>query len=161
MVFHACSPETEVGGADHSNAHPGFDVAECGGVGSPPFLTEELSDALEGVDCFWAQHAINGDDKGDEGAAMFMALAQIFCLLFVFRGDETFLRIFVDVSLGIEVLDADVKDGVLAADEEATDQQVATFGSGNCRGCVVGNVGGRWSGDGSEGVAGGARSVER
>ena len=44
---------------------------------------------------------------------MLMTFAHIFFLLFIF------MRIFVDAGLGIEVLNSDVEDGVLAADEEA------------------------------------------
>ena len=29
-VFHSGSAKTEVGGADNSNAHSGFDIAKCG-----------------------------------------------------------------------------------------------------------------------------------
>jgi len=65
VIFQARTTKTKVGGTDNSGDHARFDVAECGRTGAPPFVTEELSDPFEGVDCSRAKHAIDGDNKGN------------------------------------------------------------------------------------------------
>jgi len=120
VVFHARAAKTEVGGLCNCDAHARFDVAKGGRVGTPPFFTEELSDPFEGVDCLGAEHAINGHNKRNKVVTVLVAFLLVFFLFGVFRSNETFLRIFVDVGLGIEVLKPDVKDGIPAAAEEST-----------------------------------------
>ena len=127
MVFHACATKTEVGGAGNGDAHARFDVAKGGRVGTPPFFTEELSNPFEGVHCFGAEHAINGHNKRNKIATLLVAFLFVFFLFGVFRSNQTFLWIFVDVGLGIQVLKPDVEDGIPAAAEESSNQQISAF----------------------------------
>jgi len=52
----------------------------------------------------------------------------VFLLLCVFRGNQAFLCIFVDVGLGIKGLKPGVEDGIPAVAEESTNQQISAFG---------------------------------
>jgi len=63
---------------DNSNGDARLDMAKGGRTGAPPFFTEKLSDELEGVDCFRAKDAIDGDNKGNKGAAMLLTIVCVF-----------------------------------------------------------------------------------
>jgi len=68
------------------------------------------------------------------------AFFRCFFFLFIFRDNETFLRIFVDIGLGIKVVELDAKDDSLAAGEDATNEQIFAFSS-----CQTTNLGWSWS----------------
>ena len=104
----------------NGDAHARFDIAKGGSAWMPPFFTEELSNPFEGVDCFGAEHAINGHNKRNKIAMVFVAFLLAFFLFGVFRSNQTFLWIFVDVGLSIQVLKPDVEDGIPAVAEEST-----------------------------------------
>jgi len=105
--------KTEVGGVGNGDAHARFDATKGVRAGTPQFFTEELSNPFEGVHCFGAKHAI-------KIATVLVTFLLVFFLFGVFRSNQTFLWIFVDVGLGIQVLKPDVEDGIPAAAEEST-----------------------------------------
>jgi len=80
--FQVGAAETKVGGTGNSDDHARLDVAECGRKRVLPFFTEELSDPFEGVDCPRAEHGIDGDNKGNKGAAVLVTF--LCCLKGVF-----------------------------------------------------------------------------
>ena len=51
--------ETEVGGRDNGDAHLLLATTKGGTTGAPPFFTDKLSNVLEGVECFRAEHVLN------------------------------------------------------------------------------------------------------
>ena len=127
VSFQTGSTQTEIGGADNSNAKPGFHIAKSHGTGALPFVAQTLGNPLHGVDCFRAKHAINGDNKGNKGATELLTFVVIFLFLFLLRSHETLQGIFVHIGSSIEVLDSNVEDGVGAAGKETTDQQVTAL----------------------------------
>jgi len=53
--------------------------------------------------CFRVKHAIVGDNKGNKGVVALVTFVWACVLLFIFKGNSAFLRVFVDTDLGIKV----------------------------------------------------------
>jgi len=105
VVFHACATQAEIGGADNSNGHSRLDTVKGHRSGETPLVAEELSKVFHGVDCFRGKHPIHGHDERDKGAAVFKTLLLTFLFLLFFGSLETFQRIGVHISFGIQVLE--------------------------------------------------------
>ena len=134
MVFHASATQADIGGADNCNGHSRFDTVKGHRSGETPFVAEELSKVFHGVDCFRGKHPIHGHNERDKGAAVFKTLLLMFLFLLFFGSLETFQRIGVHISFGIQVLETNVKNSVCAAGEKAADKQITALSGGGFSG---------------------------
>jgi len=134
VVFQVCATKAEIGGTDNSNGHSGFDAVKGHRIWETPFVAEELSKVFHGVDSFRGKHPIHGHNKRNKGAALFKTLLQTFLFLLIFGSLETFQRISVHISFGVQVLETNVKNSVCAAGEKAADKQITALSCGGLSG---------------------------